>query len=77
MRCRPSCPEPDEVLIQSIAARDESAMRTLYERYNAQVFRFVARIVKDQHLAEDITSEAFFEVWRQRRTRLPPLAQRA
>jgi RNA polymerase sigma-70 factor, ECF subfamily len=65
MRCRPSCPEPDEVLIKLIAARDESAMRTLYERYNAHVFRFVARIVQDQHLAEDIASEAFFEVWRQ------------
>jgi RNA polymerase sigma-70 factor, ECF subfamily len=55
----------DRVLIESIAARDESAMRTLYERYSACVFRFVTRIVKDEHLAEDITSEVFFEVWRQ------------
>jgi RNA polymerase sigma-70 factor, ECF subfamily len=65
MRRHPSSIEPDEVLIKSIAARDESAMRTLYERHNARVFRFVAGIVKDEHLAEDITSEAFFEVWRQ------------
>ena len=65
MRRHPSGAEPDEVLIKSIAARDESAMRTLYERHNARVFRFVAQIVKDEHLAEDITSEAFFEVWRQ------------
>jgi RNA polymerase sigma-70 factor (ECF subfamily) len=52
-------------MIQSIAAHDEGAMRTLYERYNTYVFRFIARIVKDEHLAEDITSEVFFEVWRQ------------
>jgi RNA polymerase sigma-70 factor (ECF subfamily) len=56
--------KPDEALIESIAAGDESAMRTLYERYTARVFRFVARMVKDEHLAEDITSEVFFEVWR-------------
>jgi len=43
--------EPDESLIESVAARDESAMRTLYGRYSARVFRFVARIVKDEHLA--------------------------
>jgi RNA polymerase sigma-70 factor, ECF subfamily len=65
MRRHPSGAEPDEVLIKSIAARDESAMRMLYERHNARVFRFVTQIVKDEHLAEDITSEAFFEVWRQ------------
>jgi RNA polymerase sigma-70 factor (ECF subfamily) len=56
--------EPDESLIESIAARDEGAIRTLYERYSTRVFRFVARIVKDEYLAEDITSEVFFEVWR-------------
>ena len=68
MSCHPSGMEPDESLIKSIAACDESAIRTLYERYNARVFRFVVRIVKDEHLAEDITSEAFFEVWRQAAT---------
>jgi RNA polymerase sigma-70 factor (ECF subfamily) len=57
--------EPDEALIKSIAAGDESAITTLFERYNARVFRFVVRIVKDEHFAKDITSEAFFEVWRQ------------
>src|SRR5262249_18397264 len=36
-----------------------------YERHNRRVFRFVVRIVKDEHFAEDITSEVFFEVWRQ------------
>jgi RNA polymerase sigma-70 factor, ECF subfamily len=57
--------EPDASLIESIAAREEGAMRTLYERYSTRVFRFVARRVKDEHLAEDLTSEVFFEVWRQ------------
>jgi len=56
--------KPDEALIESIAAGDESAMKTLYERYSVRVFRFVVRMVKDEHLAEDIASEVFFEVWR-------------
>jgi RNA polymerase sigma-70 factor (ECF subfamily) len=56
--------EPDEILIRLIATRDENAMRTLYERHKDRVFRFVARIVKDERRAEDIASEVFFEVWR-------------
>lgn len=64
-RLPPTYAKPDEIFIQSIAARDEGAMKTLYERYNTYVFRFLARIVKDEHLAEDLTSEVFFEVWRQ------------
>lgn len=65
MKCHPPTEEPDETLIKSIAARDEVAMRELYQRHNGRVFRFVARILKDKHFAEDITSEVFFEVWRQ------------
>jgi RNA polymerase sigma-70 factor (ECF subfamily) len=64
-RLRATHREPDNALIESIAPRDESAMKTLYERYSAHVFRFAVRIVRDQHLAEDITSEVFFEIWRQ------------
>jgi RNA polymerase sigma-70 factor (ECF subfamily) len=64
MKLDPCGGEPDEVLIKLIAALDENAMRMLYERHNARVFRFVAQLVKDEHLAEDVTSEAFLEVWR-------------
>jgi RNA polymerase sigma-70 factor, ECF subfamily len=56
--------ESDEILIRLIAARNENAMRALYERHKDGVFRFVVRIVKDEPRAEDVASEVFFEVWR-------------
>ena len=55
----------DEALIAAIAAGDERAMRTLYNRHRVRVFRFAVRLVGDAAYAEDVVSEAFFEVWRQ------------
>jgi len=55
----------DEALIAAIAAGDEGAMRTLYNRHHVRVFRFVTRLVGDATAAEDIASEAFIDVWRQ------------
>ena len=55
----------DEALIAAIAAGDERAMRTLYNRHRVRVFRFAVRLVDDAASAEDVVSEAFIEVWRQ------------
>ena len=55
----------DEALIAAIAAGDERAMRTLYNRHRVRVFRFAIRLVGDAASAEDVVSEAFIEVWRQ------------
>jgi RNA polymerase sigma-70 factor (ECF subfamily) len=57
--------ELDGDLIKRIAARDEAAMRALYQQHNGHVFRFVARTVRDDRVAEDITGEVFLHVWRQ------------
>ena len=38
-------------------------MRTLYIRHNVRVFRFIARLVADSALAEDIVSDVFIDVW--------------
>jgi RNA polymerase sigma-70 factor (ECF subfamily) len=54
----------DELLLQSIAAGDKSAMRVLYQRYNVRVYRFILRLVGNADLAEDIVSIVFLEVWR-------------
>jgi RNA polymerase sigma-70 factor (ECF subfamily) len=53
----------DETLIKQIAAGDKSAMRTLFERHNVKVYRFVLRIVRDAALAEDTVSETFIDAW--------------
>jgi RNA polymerase sigma-70 factor (ECF subfamily) len=55
----------DEALIAAIAAGDERALRTLYNRHRVRVFRFAIRLVDDAASAEDVVSEAFIEVWRQ------------
>jgi RNA polymerase sigma-70 factor (ECF subfamily) len=53
----------DEMLIRQIAAGDRSAVRTLFERHHAKVYRFVLRIVRDAALAEDTVSETFIDAW--------------
>src|ERR1700719_3308470 len=54
----------DDLLLQSIAAGDKSAMRVLYQRHNVRIYRFILRLVGNTALAEDIVSEVFFEAWR-------------
>src|SRR4051812_12980557 len=55
----------DEQLIRSIAAGDRRAMEMLYGRHHVRVYRFALRLLKNEANAEDVTSEAFLEVWKQ------------
>jgi RNA polymerase sigma-70 factor (ECF subfamily) len=54
----------DEMLLQSIAEGDRTAMHTLYARHNVRVYRFILRIVRDTSIAEDLVSQVFLDVWR-------------
>jgi RNA polymerase sigma-70 factor, ECF subfamily len=54
----------DEMLLQSIAGGDRTAMHTLYARHNVRVYRFILRIVRDTCVAEDLVSQVFLDVWR-------------
>lgn len=54
----------DETLIQSIAAGDRLAMRTLFARHRVSVYRWLLRLVNDEALAEDLLSDVFLDVWR-------------
>lgn len=51
--------EATEVQLVEQAQRDPARFVDLYELYFDRVYAFVARRVRDRHLAEDITSEAF------------------
>jgi len=55
----------DEALIALITVRDKSAMRLLFVRHSARVFRFLLRLVDNAATAEDLVSETFIEIWRQ------------
>jgi len=43
------------------AKRDPEAFGVLYDRYFPQIYRFAYSRVRDQSLAEDVTSEVFFK----------------
>ena len=55
----------DLELIARLASRDQGALRALVGRYQVRVFRFVARLVRNEAIAEEITNEVFLEAWRQ------------
>jgi RNA polymerase sigma-70 factor (ECF subfamily) len=55
----------DEALMTAIAAGDDDAMGTLYNRHQVSVFRFVTRLIGDATAAEDIVTDTFIDVWRE------------
>ena len=62
----PKAPDTsDEVLVAKIAAGNRLAMQALFARHNVRIYRFVLRMVGDNGLAEDLTSEVFLSVWQQ------------
>jgi RNA polymerase sigma-70 factor (ECF subfamily) len=54
----------DAELIRRIAAGEEAALRALIAAHQTRVFRFVARLVGNEAVAEEVMSEVFMEVWR-------------
>lgn len=56
--------DQDVVLIERIAAGDKLAMKALYARHEARVFRFALRLVRRQDVAEDIVADTFLDAWR-------------
>lgn len=54
----------DAHLLKRIAAGEEAALRSLFGRYQVRVFRFATRLVRNEAIAEELTSEVFMEVWR-------------
>jgi RNA polymerase sigma-70 factor (ECF subfamily) len=55
----------DEALVEKVASGNRLAMQVLFARHHARVYRFILRLVRNDALAEDLTSEVFLSVWRQ------------
>lgn len=49
--------------IIKIKAGDKEAFASLYKIYYPKIYGFVYRILRDKHLAEDVTQEVFFRLW--------------
>src|SRR5215467_15794745 len=54
----------DDQLIARVAATDSAALETLYMRHQNRIFGFIARIVRDEGAAEELTNEVFVDVWK-------------
>ncbi len=68
---RPSVKEPmmrtatDEVeLMRRIKHRDQSALLELYQRFHRLIFSMAMQVLRNQSIAEDVTQDVFFQVWR-------------
>jgi RNA polymerase sigma-70 factor, ECF subfamily len=55
-------------LVQSIAARDQLALHSLYEQTHRIVFTLIVRITSSRETAEELTLDVFHDVWRRAST---------
>jgi RNA polymerase sigma-70 factor (ECF subfamily) len=55
----------DEVLVVKVAAGNRLAMQVLFARHHTRVYRFLLRLLGNEAVAEDLTSEVFLSVWQQ------------
>src|SRR5262245_3806248 len=51
-------------LIRRIVGGDEQALAALHARYERQILNFLYRMVGHREMAEELTSDVFFRVWR-------------
>ncbi len=51
-------------LVRRIAAGDQSALHTLYDRTHRLVFTLAVRITSNRETAEEVTVDVFHDVWR-------------
>ncbi len=57
--------QSDRELVGRVATGDRAAVRLLFMRHHARVYRFVARQTGSESMADDIANEVFLELWRQ------------
>lgn len=55
-------------LVSSVAAREQQALRALYDRTHRIVFTLIVRITNDRETAEELTLDVFHDVWRRAST---------
>ena len=53
----------DRLLVERIAAKDQAALRQLLSVHQVRVYRFLARRIRNDAMAEELTNEVFTEVW--------------
>ena len=51
-------------LIDRVAARDEAALKTLYDLTSGKLYGLAVRVVSHRDWAEDVLQEAYLTIWR-------------
>jgi RNA polymerase sigma-70 factor, ECF subfamily len=62
----PPAPAPspsDEELLRRVAARDEKAFRSLYDRFSPPLFALLRQMLDDEKDAEDTLQDGFLYLW--------------
>jgi RNA polymerase sigma-70 factor, ECF subfamily len=54
----------DKSLIDRVLVREQQAMTEIFDRYAGLVYSVALRVLRDSGLAEDVTQEIFFQLWR-------------
>jgi RNA polymerase sigma-70 factor (ECF subfamily) len=54
----------DEELMQRLHHRDTRAFEAIFDRYGDLVYSTALRVLRDPHLAEDVSQEIFVRLWR-------------
>lgn len=65
MTVKSSEQQSDRELVERVAHGDRAAVRLLFMRHHARVYRFVTRQTGSETMADDIANEVFLELWRQ------------
>jgi len=56
-------PRTDQELLQGTVRRDEGDFAALYDRYNAPLYNYLLRLVRQREVAEELLQEAFLAIW--------------
>ena len=54
----------DDELMRRLFYRDRRAFEAIFDRYGDLVYSMALRVMRDPHLAEDISQEIFVRLWR-------------
>jgi len=58
--------ETDQILLQAIKAGQESAFKTIYDKYYRSLVYTAYRTYPDEHKSKDFAQEVFLDLWRKR-----------
>lgn len=58
--------DPDVALMQKVKRGDAASFRELFAKYNEAIVNFAFRFVGNRHRAEELTQDAFLQIYRAR-----------